>query len=186
MNGGAYQFGTGWGISDLCTTFSNGGTTVTFTPNTIGDPNPYWYTPSGQPGATGNKIMVASLFAETTGLYSGQTVDFVGNVSSYTLAEGYTFAAFVTDQDAAYNSYVTQSVPITSTGDFSVSLATINDPTRHVQWGLRMAGPDVWITDVAGKGAVVLNASTVPEPSALALLALGALGPLVSRRRRQR
>ncbi|MFM9011495.1 MAG: hypothetical protein ACKON8_11685, partial [Planctomycetota bacterium] len=59
-NGGSYQFGGSWGIGDLNAAFSNP-STVTFTPNTIGDPNPYWYTPSGGPGATGNKIMEANL-----------------------------------------------------------------------------------------------------------------------------
>src|ERR1700690_3079091 len=54
-NGGAYVSGSSWGTADLCATFS--GTTLTLTPNTIGDPSPYWYTPSGGPGATGNKTM---------------------------------------------------------------------------------------------------------------------------------
>lgn len=188
-DGGAYLFGSPWGINDLCATFSNGGSTVTFTPNTIGDPNPFWYTPGGGPGATGNKIMEANLYAEPTpGLYNGQTITFVGNVSSYTLADEYNFMAFVSDYAPDYSSVVTQSVPITSTGDFAVILATINNPARHVQWGLQMTGPDVWITDVDAKGHVIVNAGSgsVPEPSALALLAISALGSLVSRRRRQK
>ena len=46
-NGGGYIFGSGWGIADLNASFASG--SWTFTPNTIGDPNPFWYTPSGGP-----------------------------------------------------------------------------------------------------------------------------------------
>ncbi|HWY29529.1 MAG TPA: hypothetical protein VNX46_02165, partial [Candidatus Acidoferrum sp.] len=54
---GAYQFGSGWGLADLTSSFS--GSTVTLGPNQINDPSSYWYTPAGQPGAVGNKIMDA-------------------------------------------------------------------------------------------------------------------------------
>ena len=43
---------------DLKATFA--GPVLSLKANTIGDPNPYWYTPSGGPGSTGNKIMDAS------------------------------------------------------------------------------------------------------------------------------
>src|SRR5688572_2982602 len=62
QNGGAYQFGSGWGTADLVATFS--GPVLTLAPNTIGDPDPYWYTPSGGPGSTGNKIMDANMYIE--------------------------------------------------------------------------------------------------------------------------
>ena len=42
--GGVYRFGNLWDIPDLAATFS--GPVLTLAPNSIGDPNSYWYTPS--------------------------------------------------------------------------------------------------------------------------------------------
>ncbi len=179
--GGAFLWGSSWGAADLCAVYSGGGTVVTFSPNTIGDPDPYWYTPSGQPGCTGNKIMEANLYAESaTSLYTGVTVLFAGVVDSFTLSNSHALVAFVKDFAPDYSSFVEQSVSITATGNFSVSLATINDPTRHVQWGLQMKGADVWVTDVAPFGSAVIKA--VPEPALLS--GLGVLGLLAARRRK--
>jgi len=189
-DGGAYQFGGAWAIPDLNATFPNS-STVNFTPNTIGDPNPFWYTPSGGPGSTGNKIMEANLYAQPAdGTYSGQTVRFQGNVSSFTLQTGtnpntdYAFKAFIRDFAPDYSSVVETFVPITSTGSFTAIMATINDPARHVQYGLQMTGPNVWFTDVAAKGSVTVNA--VPEPSTYALLAFGGCAAAALRRRIRR
>lgn len=186
-NGGGYQFSSGWGVGDLNATYSSP-STVVFTPNTIGDPNPYWYTPSGGPGATGNKIMEANLYAQNSGGLAGQTVNFAGNVTAFTLLTGtnpnvnYSFKAFIRDFAPDFSTVVEQSFPITTTGAFAISLTAINDPARHVQWGLQMTGPNVWATDVASKGSVTVSA--VPEPSSMALVAMaGALVAVGTRRR---
>lgn len=187
--GGAYQFGSAWGVSDLSATYTNP-TTVTFAPNSINDPNSYWYTPSGGPGATGNKIMEANLYAQNTGGLAGQTINFRGDVTSFTLQTGtnpdtdYTFKAFIRDFAPDFSSVVEQTATISSTGSFLVSLTAINDPARHVQWGLQMKGPDVWITDVAGKGSVTVTA--VPEPASLALLGVGGAAAVATGRRLRR
>ena len=189
--GGSYIFGSGWNIADLNATFTDT-KTVNFTPNTIGDPNPFWYTPSGGPGATGNKIMAASLYAEDNSLF-GQTVVFEGDVTNFTLVSGWTFSAFVRDYASDYSTFVETVVPITGAGSFTATLATTNDPTRHVWYGLEMIGPCVWITDVASKGSVTVTAGTGPSPvpeidpagmgSVLALVT-GAIG-LIERRRQK-
>jgi hypothetical protein len=67
-------------------------------------------------------------------------------------------------------------------GVFSISLNTINDPARHIQYGFETIGPDVWITDVGQYGNIQITA--VPEPGTLALLGL-ALGMAAVLRRRQ-
>jgi hypothetical protein len=183
QNGGAYQWGSGWGTADLCATWS--GPTLTLTPNTIGDPNPYWYIPSGGPGAIGNKIMDANMYVETaSGLYTGQTLAFTGDVLVSTLlssqdaqGNGWTSVAFIKDFAPDYSSYNVVTAPMVN-GVFNISLATVADPARHIQYGFETIGPDVWFTDVGLYGSIQI----IPEPATLALLALGAL-TLISRRR---
>src|SRR6476660_678499 len=111
QNGGGYVFGSGWGTADLCAVFSP--TALTLSPNTIGDPNPFWYSPSGGPGAIGNKTMDANMYVETTGGFAGQTVNFsavvlnnnlVGAVNQ--LGNGWTAVAFIKDFAPDYSSSV--------------------------------------------------------------------------------
>ena len=183
-----YQFGSGWGIPDLTSSFS--GTTLTLGPNQINDPGNYWYTPGGGPGATGNKIMDANLYNETTGTYVGTSLNFTGNVVSDTLAngpvnalgEGWTAVAFIKDFAPDYSSSVTVTAPLVN-GVFDISLTTVNDPTRHVQYGFEVIGPDVWSTDVGQFGNIVVTPA--PEPSTLALAGLGGAAFLSLIRRRK-
>lgn len=178
-NGGAYVFGSAWGTADLTAVFNDPGHTLTLGPNTIGDPNPFWYTPSGGPGATGNKIMQANLYHEVTDTYSGQMVTFQGKVLSNTLAGSHVGMIFIRDFAADYSSSVDLFIPIAA-GDFSISMNTIAAPGRHVQWGFQVTGPCVWATDVEPYGTAVIE--TVPTPGSLALLAIGGLA--AGRRRR--
>lgn len=178
---GAYQFGSPWGTADLTATFS--GPTLTLGPNSVGDPNPYWYTPAGGPGSTGNKIMDANMYVEPAGSYPGQNVTFFGETLSNTLVgnvdangNGWTSVAFIKDFAPDYSSFNIVTAALTP-GPFSITLPTINDPARHVQFGFETIGPNVWITDVAPYG----NIQVVPEPASLLLLAAGAL---ISVRRR--
>jgi hypothetical protein len=191
-NGGAYVFGSAWAIADLCTTFPTS-SSVVFSPNKINDPASFWYTPTGEPGSTGNKVIEASLYAESTGAFNGQTVQFDGTVTAFDLSStyqgvGYTFRAFVMDFAPDYSSVVRQYSSISETGNFQVSLATISDPARHVQWGLVMEGPDVWPTDnaaqIASAGSVTVEA--IPEPSTYALLGMTAAGLFAYRARRRK
>jgi hypothetical protein len=183
--GGAYQFGSSWGTADLTATFS--GAVLTLGPNTIGDPSSYWYTPAGGPGSVGNKTMDANMYVETTGVYTGQTLTFGGDVTSNTLfghvnqlGNGWTSVAFIKDFAPDYSSSVSVTASLNN-GVFNISLPTINDPTRHIQYGFETMGPDVWATDVAPYGNIQIVAT--PEPATLALLGLGLTGACIWRRR---
>jgi len=182
---GAYQFGSPWGTADLTAVFSS--SVLTLGPNTIGDPDPYWYIGGGGPGAIGNKIMDANMYVETTGVYSGQTLTFSGNVLANTLAgqvdqlgNGWTSVAFIKDFAPDYSSFVSTTIPLTP-GAFSISLALDPDSARHIQYGFETIGPCVWATDVGPYGNIQIEA--VPEPTSLALLGLGSIGLLALRRK---
>lgn len=192
---GAFKFGSGWGTADLRATFS--GSNLSLKANTIGDPNEYWYqntsgtaTPPsvGGPGQAGNKIMDASFYQEFTGPYAGITLTFTGTVLSNSLAQGpvdatghgWTTVAFIKDFAPDYSSFVSSVVPLPP-GVFSVSLNTINDPARHVQFGFQTIGPNVWAGDPLSTPEVLITA--IPEPSGAAMAALGAVLLGIRRRR---
>lgn len=180
-NGGAYVFGSSWGTADLTAVFT--GPTLALGPNCVGDPDPFWYVGGGGPGHAGNKIMDANMYVESTGTLSGETVNFSGIVLSNTLVSGYTSVAFIKDFAPDYSSSVSTTIPLTA-GPFSLSLDTINDPNRHVQFGFETIGADVWVTDTGPIGTVQLTASAVvPEPSTLGLAGAASLA-LLGRRRR--
>ena len=176
-NGGAYVFGSSWGTADLVATFA--GPTLTLAPNSVNDASSFWYTPSGGPGSTGNKIMDANMYVQSDGGLGGQHLTFTGNVLSNTLVSPYTSVAFIKDFAPDFSSSVSVTVPLTP-GMFSISLDTINDASRHVQYGFETIGPDVWITDVGPKG----NVQVVPEPATAALVSLGIAGLALARRHR--
>jgi hypothetical protein len=167
-NGGGYVFGSSWGPADLVATVS--GNTITLAPNTIGDPDPFWYTPSGGPGAVGNKTMDASLYLEfNDGSLAGQNITFTGKVLSNTLTtnSAFTSVAFIKDFAPDFSSSVNTTVALTP-GVFSISLVTINDPARHVQYGFETIGPDVWVTDVGNYGTVqIAPATSTPTAAAI-------------------
>ena len=185
QNGGGYVFGQSWGTPDLVATFS--GPVLTLAPNTIGDPNPFWYSPSGGPGSVGNKTMDANMYVETTGVYTGQTLTFTGNVLANTLfghtnqlGNGWTSVAFIKDFAPDFSSSVSTTASLTP-GVFSISLATINNPARHIQYGFETIGPDVWVTDVGPYGNIQVTG--VPEPASVLLVGIAGLAIAACRRR---
>lgn len=185
---GGFVFGSPWGIPDLVANFDDGANTLTVSPNTIGDPNEFWYqdpTGSGNPnpggpGAPGNKIMEANLYQQVTGAFAGQTVTFSGTVLSNTFTDAHDVRVFIRDFAADFSSSVDVFAEIDAAGAFSISLATVNDASRNVQWGIQVRGVNVWVTDVAPFGNAVF--ATIPTPGALAVLGMGGL--IAGRRRR--
>lgn len=160
-NGGAYVFGSGWGIIDLRAEFNDGASTLTLYPNNINDPSPFWYTPEGQPGAAGNKNMDAVLYIQPAdGSLTGMTVTFKGSVISNTLTAAHVSKAFIRDFAPDYSSFNEAAVDLTP-GNFSISLGTAPDPARHVQYGFYTVGPCVWVTDAGLFGSVVISTASV-------------------------
>ena len=139
-NGGGYVFGSGWGTPDLTAIFTNSNTVLTLGPNSVNDVSPFWYTPAGGPGSTGNKICDANFYQESTGVYTGQTLNFSGTVLTNTMIAPYTQVAFIKDFASDYSSNVTTTVPLTP-GPFTVSSrrSTIRPGTSNL--GLRLVDP---------------------------------------------
>jgi len=178
---GGFQFGSVWAPVDLRATFS--GPTLSLQANTIGDANPYWYTPAGGPGAVGNKIMDANFYQEYGGGLGNVT--FQGNVLANSLVgptdgggRGWTAVAFIKDFAPDFSSSVSTTVPL-SPGFFSISLPTIADGARHIQVGFEVIGPDVW----AGDPLSLTSITIVPEPTTIALAGLGTALLLIRRRK---
>ncbi|MBC8425630.1 hypothetical protein H8E07_16060 [bacterium] len=168
-NGGAYQFGGPWGPADLTAVFDM--TQLTLGPNTIGDPNEYWYQciglpgqvppdNCGMPGAPGNKSMEANFYAEVNnGSLNGQTLTFSGKVDSNTLTAAHTAQAWIKVFDGAWNVMVDDYVDL-PVGSFSATLDVPGDAVV-VQWGTVMTGVNVWVTDTAPFGTVILSPELV-------------------------
>lgn len=178
-DGGAFQFGSSWGIGDLVANFDDGANTVTMSPNTIGDPNPYWYIGGGGPGAQGNKIMEANLYQQVDDSFAGQNVVFSGEILSNSFTQAHQSIIFIRDFAPDFSSFNETAVPATA-GAFSISLLADAGAGRHVQWGFQVKGENVWFTDTSPFGNMVIR--TVPTPASMALL--GACGLMAQRRRR--
>ena len=178
-DGGGFQFGGPWGIADLTATFGSA-SQVTMSPNTIGDPDPYWYIGGGAPGNPGNKIMEANLYAQVDDVLAGQNVTFQGVVSAVSLTSAHQAIAFIKDFAPDFSSFNESTVALDSTGAFNINLATDPGAGRHVQWGLQMTGENVWTTDVGPFGSVTVDA--IPEPATLGLIGIFGGGLLMFRR----
>ena len=85
QNGGGYVFGQAWGTADLRASYS--GSTLTLSPNIIGDPAGFWYVTTNSP-SIGNKSMDASFYVEPAGSLPSVTMTFAGSVLANTLVSG--------------------------------------------------------------------------------------------------
>ncbi len=179
INGGGFVFGSGWGVADLVTTFNDGANTMTLSPNTIGDPDPFWYIGGGAPGNPGNKIMEAVTHIADDSLV-GEDITFEGTVLSNTYTAAHTGTIFIRDFAPDFSSFTEVSAPATP-GAFSINLVTDPTPGRHIQYGFISTGENVWAGDEGPFGTVVIG--TIPEPASIGLLAAGALA-LAGRRRK--
>lgn len=159
-NGGGYVFGSPWGTADLRASFS--GSTLSLAPNTISDPNAFWYIGGGAPGRPGNKVMEASLYVQKSdGSLSGKSITFTGTVLSNSLGE-HDAVAFIKDFAPDYSSVNITTVPLGG-GPFEVTMDTLEGVGRHVQYGFQTTGVNVWPTDVADFGSVSIAAIPVAQ-----------------------
>ena len=155
-NGGGYLWGSGWGFADL--TASYDGFNLTLGPNSIDDPDPYWYVGGGGPGHPGNKIMYADAYGQADdGSMAGELVVLSGIVVQNSLTPAHVAKAFLRDFAPDFSSFNETMIDLPASGEFTLSIVTGNDPARHVQWGFELRGPCVWVTDVAPFGSITIG-----------------------------
>jgi hypothetical protein len=182
-DGGAFMFGSGWGVADLDAGFA--GPNAWVSPNTniarnVPLTDTFWWKPDGSP----NKEMEANYFVELNTLAQFDVLNFSGIVLSNNLVAPYTSNAFIKVLDPS-NSFAlvdfiqTPLVP----GPFSIS-QVINLPGTIVQYGFVTVGPQSTIgsptASQAQLGLAVIG--PIPEPATLGLLGLAV--PALARRRR--
>ena len=165
----AYQFGSGWGVSDLKTTLDLTANNITLQPNfnTYADNpgDPYW-----QNGAIGNKLMEASTYVEPGATFNGTDLTFSGEVVSNTLdAALYTAKYFIKalDPAAGYSDALggsaTFDLPLS--GSFSVTVPAASLTSGLIiQYGFMVNGINANPADEAALGSVVVSAAA-PPPS---------------------
>lgn len=153
---GAFQFASSWGFADLTASFN--GDELTLGPNSIDDTDTFWYVGGGAPGNPGNKIMEANAYAEfTDGSLAGETVTFRFEVISNTLTDAHSVRAFIRDFAPDFSSVNEVFLPIDGPGAYAFQLTTENNVLRPVQVGFQMTGVNVWATDVAPFGTIVIG-----------------------------
>jgi hypothetical protein len=187
-NGGAYVFGSPWGPNDLVSVFDNPNSKLSLYAAPIGTSDGFWYVGGvGMPGAAGNKNMSANLYVEVNdNSLSGQSLTFEGTVLANTLISPWTSVAFIKDFAPDFSSVNVMTVPLTP-GPFSVSLVTAAGPGRHVQYGFETIGPNVFPTDLASKGNVMIATvvPTIPEPATALMAGMAAIAGVGLLRRRK-
>ena len=183
---GGYQWGSGWGVADLNSSYAGG--TLTLSPNTnaYNADDAYWSDGAGD----GNKWMEANYYLENPGDnlgWAGQTLTFSGNVDVATLDSRYNAVAFikVLDVAAGYATTVFETASITSTGAFSLTY-DVAEGNYIGQVGFQMTGLNANpSTDWGSVQISGLSATAVPEPSTYALIAGFAAFLFVAIRRRK-
>lgn len=162
-NGGAYMFGSPWALDALKATPDTGANSLTLQPNfnTYADnpTDPYWVNQTTQEG---NKQMEASTFVEPGPTFNGVDLTFSGSVLSYSLDTMYDVFVFIKGLDSL-NGYQdvfggSKIIPITATGNFSVSATAAEIPAGLIiQYGFMVVGRNANPANEAALGSVVIG-----------------------------
>jgi hypothetical protein len=165
-DGGGYQFGGGWGASDLRAAFSGDLLTLRPCTNVSNPTDAYWVKPNG----SGNKQMEASWYVDTASLV-GSNVTFSGNVVTYALTTNYTCRAFIKVFNSSYSTLLQQAyAPLTAGNSFfTVNLAATSAGAAHVQYGFITLGPNApWTNNAESAAFITIRTNAVDPKNALA------------------
>lgn len=161
VNGGAYAFGSAWGVEDIKTTVDIGAGTITLQPNfnTYADnpTDPYWV---NQTTLEGNKIFEGNTYVEDNSLV-GAELTFNGRCTSYTIDGAYTVMAFIKVFNADFSVTKVEEVALTEGANFSVVYTNVEAPDAVVQYGFYVSGVNANPADEGTLGSVIVTAPSL-------------------------
>jgi hypothetical protein len=156
-NGGAFVFGSGWGVADLKSVVDAGAGTVTLQPNfnTYGDNpgDPFWIDPAT---GLGNKQFEGNTFVENNTNLIGSELTFTGGVASNTLDPAYVAIAFIKVFNADFSVLKLETAPLVAGQDFSITYTNVEPDDTTIQYGYQVLGLNANPADEAALGSIVI------------------------------
>ena len=156
-NGGAFVFGSGWGVADLKSVVDAGAGSVTIQPNfnTYGDNpgDPFWIDPAT---GLGNKQFEGNTFVENNTNLVGSELTFTGGVASNTLDPAYVAIAFIKVFNADFSVVKLETAPLVAGQDFSITYTNVEPDDTTIQYGYQVLGLNANPADEAALGSIVI------------------------------
>ena len=156
-NGGAFVFGSGWGVADLKSVVDAGAGTVTLQPNfnTYGDNpgDPFWIDPAT---GLGNKQFEGNTFVENNTNLIGSELTFTGGVAAYTLDPSYVAIAFIKVFNADFSVLKIETAPLVAGQDFSITYTNVEPEDTTIQYGYQVLGLNANPADEDALGSIVI------------------------------
>jgi hypothetical protein len=178
-NGGGYQFGSGWGASDLRATYAGSLLTLRPCTNVSNPTDTYWVKPDG----TGNKQMDANWYHQADNLL-GSNITFSGNVVSYAMPSNYTCTAFIKVFNANFSTVLQQATQQLTNGQtyldvtgsnaffagnsfFKLNVVATNPAAAHIQYGFESIGPNAPATNNPDTSFLSIRTASLDPTNAL-------------------
>ena len=159
VDGGGFQFGSGWGVADLKTVVDAGAGTITLQPNfnTYADnpTDPFWV---NQTTGEGNKTFEGNTYVEDNSLV-GSELTFIGGAVSHSIDAGYEVVAFIKVFNADFSVLKEETTTLVEGQNFSVTYTNVEAEDAVVQYGFKVTGPNANPADEAMLGSVVVSAT---------------------------
>jgi hypothetical protein len=156
-----YLWYSDWGIGDVKSEKNTTNNTLTLYPNynTYDAANTYWSN-----GAAGNKVLQGITMVIDDALAT-QQFNFTANVTSYTLASGYTATMFVKTFTTDWAQLNETSIPLTGTGILTIPYnAAQYAGGAHVQYGFTVKGLNANPVNMEQYGNIVITAGEPQAP----------------------
>jgi len=156
-NGGAFVFGSGWGVADLKSVVDPGAGSVTIKPNfnTYADNpgDPFWIDPAT---GLGNKQFEGNTYLENNTNLIGSELTFTGGVASNTLDPSYVAIAFIKVFNADFSVLKFETTPLVAGQDFSVIYTNVEPEDTTIQYGYQVVGLNANPENEAALGSIVI------------------------------
>jgi hypothetical protein len=178
-NGGAFVFGSAWGVPDIQTVVDAGAGTITLQPNfntyEENPLDPFWV---DQTTGEGNKFFVGSTYVEDNTLI-GSALTFTGGCIAKTLDPEYDVVAFIRVFNADFSVLKEETAALTAGQNFSVTYTNVEGTDTTLQYGFAVSGINANPADEGALGSAVvttpitvgiddndfLNVTIYPNPS---------------------